>query len=467
MATKTIDIILDLQPAPGSVTRTEKGILKIQKGLQDIEKQANRTREKMEKLANVGNKLALVGGAIVAPFALAMKKYADNIKEQREGLYANVDARRKELETLLKSKDATKEQVQEARKQLKIAGESLIVFNKENEIQTRLADVTRRWNKSIVSIGKTTAEIIVPALEKAVVLAEKVAKFTEDNPDVIKVALGIGGTLVVLGGLLSTTAQIVSTIATVQGLAAGWTAANATTLAGISIGGAGAAGGASAGAIGAAVAGALAPVLVGAAALAIGAEVGRRLTNALLGTNTTWKDIGVTVKQLLFIAGEGWKMLPGFLANLFKDAFSNISQIVYKVGNNIISGIANFFKGLGQSIVNGFKSFGQGISDGFGKIASAIGGLLRGKQAAGGYANKSGLYMRGEAGKEFVINNSTTRAAESVIGGTLTQERLLQALAGGGRKVSYYDARRFDASVSANDRRMIANETILAITGAL
>lgn len=418
MATKTIDIILDLQPAPGSVTRTEKGILKIQKGLQDIEKQANRTREKMEKLANVGNKLALVGGAIVAPFALAMKKYVDATKETEP-------------------------------------------------TSKRLVELSKKWEDSQIRIGRVTAEILLPTLEKTLDVVDKIAAFAEENPGAIKAAVGIGGTLVVLGGLLSTTAQIVSTIATVQGLAAGWTAANATTLAGITVGGAGAAGGASAGAIGTAVAGALTPVLVGAAALAIGGEVGRRLTNALLGTNTTWKDIGVTVKQLLFIAGEGWKMLPGFLSNLFKDAFSNISQIVYKVGNNIISGIANFFKGLGQSIVNGFKSFGQGISDGFGKIASAIGGLLRGKQAAGGYANKAGLYMRGEAGKEFVINNSTTRAAESVIGGNLTQERLLQALAAGGRKVSYYDARRFDASVSANDRRMIANETILAITGAL
>jgi hypothetical protein len=75
--------------------------------------------------------------------------------------------------------------------------------------------------------------------------------------------------------------------------------------------------------------------------------------------------------------------------------------------------------------------------------------------------------MGGERGREFVMSNRTTKAAENIIGGTLTQQRLLQALSGGGKKVSYYDARRFDASVSANDRRIIRNETMLSLSEAL
>jgi len=124
------------------------------------------------------------------------------------------------------------------------------------------------------------------------------------------------------------------------------------------------------------------------------------------------------------------------------------------------------------TVVNGQVSTSQWLGDAITRVgqglinAFTLGGLglITGK-ADGGMIGK-GLFMGGENGREFVMNNQTTRAAESLLGGQLTQERLISALAGG-KRISYHDSRRFDSSVSAADRRMIANETILAITGAL
>jgi hypothetical protein len=52
-------------------------------------------------------------------------------------------------------------------------------------------------------------------------------------------------------------------------------------------------------------------------------------------------------------------------------------------------------------------------------------------RAAGGYAG-SGIYRLGEVGTEFVANAQTTRALESMTGGSLTQDRLLALAARGG-----------------------------------
>jgi hypothetical protein len=237
MTTRTIDILLNMHPDQKSINRTQAGIKDIEKALKRVEQQANQTREKMEKLGNVGNKLALTGAAILAPFALAMNKY---------------------IQTAGETEDTSK----------------------------RLVALGKRWEESQMRIGRVTAEVVLPALEKALDVIDKITAFAEANPGAVKAALGIGGTLVVLGGMLSTAASIVSTIATVQGLLAG---------AGIGAG-AGAAG------VGAALAPALTAALTAAApvlAIAIGAEIGRQLVSVVAGEEYTWKEIGQDLKNLV------------------------------------------------------------------------------------------------------------------------------------------------------------------------
>ena len=97
MATRTIDLILQMQTDQAALNKTNAGVKKVEKSLKDVEQQANRTREKMEKLAQVGNRLALVGGAITAPFILAMKKYVETAKDS-EGTSARIIALQKKWE---------------------------------------------------------------------------------------------------------------------------------------------------------------------------------------------------------------------------------------------------------------------------------------------------------------------------------------------------------------------------------
>ena len=83
----------------------------------------------------------------------------------------------------------------------------------------------------------------------------------------------------------------------------------------------------------------------------------------------------------------------------------------------------------------------------------------------GGYATY-GRYTLGEKGTEFVMTNSATRAAENIIGGRLTQDALLGALARGageGRSLTINDHSRFDGRISASQVRAIKQETIGAL----
>ena len=99
-------------------------------------------------------------------------------------------------------------------------------------------------------------------------------------------------------------------------------------------------------------------------------------------------------------------------------------------------------------------------------LADTFSGLFGGTRDAGGYASR-GLYkMAWDGKKEFVMSNATTRAAEQVIGGQLTQESLMRVLSMGDRKsINYQDQRRFNSGMSARDRRAIRNDTQQLLEG--
>lgn len=87
-------------------------------------------------------------------------------------------------------------------------------------------------------------------------------------------------------------------------------------------------------------------------------------------------------------------------------------------------------------------------------------------RAAGGYA--SGIVRTGEAGYEYVLSHTTTKAAEAVIGGRLTQESLMSALMGsarGGASVVWNDQRRFDGSYTNEIRRANREDTLRLLDG--
>jgi hypothetical protein len=333
MATKTIDLQLKLD-----TKNTDAGANKAVANLKRIQDQANKTRESMAKLTEVGGKMALLGAGILAPLTLAMNKYVSTMKD---------------------TEPASK----------------------------RIAELSKKWEESQVRLGRVTAEIVLPALEKGAAMLEKVITFAEKNPGVVQAALTIGTTLVVLGGLIATTAQLVSTVATIQGLAAA---------AGLAMGGGGAAAGvAGAGAVAAgggltAAIVAAAPFIATAMAVMLAANMTLWIMNGLLGTNQTWADILTTVRNL---------------GTLFKEG-------VRATGQDIKLAI---YTALG-SILKAFATMGAWIAN----AISGLGKWFKGGKADGGYVG-SGLYRTGEQGREFILSNQTTRNAERAIGGQLTQ----------------------------------------------
>lgn len=61
---------------------------------------------------------------------------------------------------------------------------------------------------------------------------------------------------------------------------------------------------------------------------------------------------------------------------------------------------------------------------------------------------------------EFILSPRTTRAAEQAIGGQLTQQRLINALAGLNRNITVNDSRRFSGDYTSAMRRAIQSDTI-------
>ena len=88
--------------------------------------------------------------------------------------------------------------------------------------------------------------------------------------------------------------------------------------------------------------------------------------------------------------------------------------------------------------------------------------------SAGGYS--SGLVRTGEQGIEFVMSNRTTRAAENIIGGRLTQDSLIAALmnSGAGKgSLVWNDQRRFDGQYTNEIRRAVRDDTLSMLEEAL
>jgi hypothetical protein len=79
----------------------------------------------------------------------------------------------------------------------------------------------------------------------------------------------------------------------------------------------------------------------------------------------------------------------------------------------------------------------------------------------GGYSAGPGLHMLGEQGREFVMDAATTRRAETVAGGNLTQDRLLAAMSGGGRQIELNQSFQFgNVSDPARIMAMVKQSTL-------
>ena len=88
----------------------------------------------------------------------------------------------------------------------------------------------------------------------------------------------------------------------------------------------------------------------------------------------------------------------------------------------------------------------QVFARGMGGMSGSIPG-----RASGGYA--SGIIRTGEEGREFVLDAQTTRAAEQMVGGALTQKNVLGGGSGGVGGVNVNQNYTFHGDMSAGMKK--------------
>jgi len=112
------------------------------------------------------------------------------------------------------------------------------------------------------------------------------------------------------------------------------------------------------------------------------------------------------------------------------------------------------------AMLTDLDSFLAKYKAGLGSLAASVPG-----KADGGYT--SGLVRTGERGYEYVMTHNTTRAAEAMIGGRLTQQSLMSALAGAGSRqsVTWNDQRRFSGEYTNAIRRANQRDTLELLGG--
>lgn len=228
--------------------------LRLEASMKKAAEATQRTREQMEKIAQVGQRLAMVGAAITAPLVLGIKKYVDEAKD----------------------------------------------FEPTSR---RILEANEKWERVQTRIGRVLAREVVPGLEKAADIADKIASFVEANPGVASAILNIGAVLTVGGALAASAAQLAGTMATIRGL----TAAGGGT-------------GAMAGASGTL---AKASFAIGVAYLSFegGRQVTKNLLQDLLGLSSKQAGLESAIQQNIVNPAAGVNPTLGRAAGLARDFF--------------------------------------------------------------------------------------------------------------------------------------------------
>ncbi len=172
MLDETTRLILKIEADKPAAQQTAQTLHKHQQDIEHTTRLYNRMAEQGMKLREVGTVFAGLGAAIIAPFALAAREYADRFK----GLEATA--------------------------------------NRYNAALQRQADANS-------ALGRVAASALTPQLEKIAALTEKIAQFAAAHPELVSTGLNLGAVLVAGGGALAAVGQVQATLGRIQAIASG------------------------------------------------------------------------------------------------------------------------------------------------------------------------------------------------------------------------------------------------------
>lgn len=223
-------------------------------------------------------------------------------------------------------------------------------------IASKWLKATESLKKSSMVVGKTTAQVLLPFLERLAVLAEKGARYVEQNPKVVEAALRIGAIITSIGVLGTLASQGIKlyvdvkfALASAQNYLAGRLmekAAKDHLLASIQMMRAGALAKFSEEPLTYPTVGqAYGPLIVGALALTLGTQIGKIAGNEIAKKiyGSGYKEQGLGDAARTFI--RMWS-LPGQALTLWLAKLGVISEdTAHKVGN-LVRGIDKFITKL-------------------------------------------------------------------------------------------------------------------------
>lgn len=167
MPERTLDARLKFSQE--GVDKTAQDVKRLNQNLEETKKRAQQAAEQAEKLSYVGMRLGATGASIMAPFLLAARTYVQNA-----GL--------------------------------------------AEQTSRRWIASTQDFERAQVRVGRVAAQQVLPLMEKAATLAGQIAKLAEQHPELVKAAIGIGGTLVAAGAAVTAVGQVAGTLARLQAL---------------------------------------------------------------------------------------------------------------------------------------------------------------------------------------------------------------------------------------------------------
>ena len=291
---KIVEILLEFGIKDGDKAKQAADALKkVERNAVDAKKRVNEMRESMEKLQQVGTTLATTGAAILAPFVASASKY------------------------------------------VQVAG-------KAEKESSKWLDSTSRLEESQLRLGRATASILNPALEKTATIAERMVSAVERNPQILQAVMALGGGLVGVGAMLTVVSQVGRMIANMQALSMQGGAAGVAGKAGMALG----------------------QVTLLATSVIIGAEVG-----ALIGNAIAEKIYGPGYKQQS-IADAIITALKAF-STPFVGAAKVFAEVQQKFGGSVdwfnkgVGNLNSFLNALGL-LLNGTPLIGSGDNGGGG-----------------------------------------------------------------------------------------------------
>jgi len=117
--------------------------------------------------------------------------------------------------------------------------------------------------------------------------------------------------------------------------------------------------------------------------------------------------------------------------------------------NKLMAAFVNGYNQYWDSVSNAQKGTGTGTGGGSSSTRpSGLSGAVR-THAIGGYTMEGLAYLHSN---EFVLSPDSTKAAENLAKGKLSQETIIEMMSGGGKGFEYNDNRQFSRGLTADEK---------------